>query len=750
MIRFSRMRMRKVFVLIFSLFVILPVLIALIISIAVTLDNVRDNAVENIRLFHESIVAMLEAEERNASSRLSHLMFVDNNRIPSLAVEADVDDNVRKYDVTQELNALLDYTLPPVSEILSVRFVYESGRYIEYKSELNLDIPQAVIKEAMADQDNVHLMAINAGEYPSMYAGTTNDNLIWLAVISPSLMLDRSEGISYVALLQISSVYRAILSYDVSYSLGRNNIGYTAVVDKDSHSILSSSRIDRDMVHHYFNGESVAGITFISTPVNILSSHDYEILTAVRTSDLLSGYGVILVILILAVIVLLISMLIFMYLLLRNVINPVSEVSKGLRAVENGNLEQHIDPQGPKEVREVIHSFNAMVRRIRAMVSDYEEEISIAGSRPEALMKGFVDSTLSHKEEIHFARKYLSSDYRLILLHLDRRLDEESFRRNMDSILQFSASALAVSVDEKDIIIHFRRDNDSMQTAYDLVSEIFRCCENILKLTAVATVSPILDNPESGRRQLEMLESSIPMLPLLSESRHYEADVISDLASSVIPASERYHILSAALISADEKNLNDEREKLSARLASMSLEDAGNEVIAVILALSRRLESGGMSLHDLFGYSQDYPAAVKELTDLNSLMLFISNLLTQAEDEILKELDLDTLDPIARAKRYIADNYQNQNLSLSDVASYVGLNEKYFTTCFTKAAGETFMSYLTGIRIQNAKLLLRKTTFKVYEVAAMCGYTNAEHFIRTFRKVAGCSPIEWRKMTNTQ
>ncbi|MGN0335193.1 MAG: helix-turn-helix domain-containing protein [Lachnospiraceae bacterium] len=73
------------------------------------------------------------------------------------------------------------------------------------------------------------------------------------------------------------------------------------------------------------------------------------------------------------------------------------------------------------------------------------------------------------------------------------------------------------------------------------------------------------------------------------------------------------------------------------------------------------------------------------------------------------------------------------------------LNEKYFTNKFTKEAGETFSDYLTGLRMQKAKELLRTTGFKVYEVAEMSGYKNVSHFNRMFKKVTGISPVQYRK-----
>ena len=100
---------------------------------------------------------------------------------------------------------------------------------------------------------------------------------------------------------------------------------------------------------------------------------------------------------------------------------------------------------------------------------------------------------------------------------------------------------------------------------------------------------------------------------------------------------------------------------------------------------------------------------------------------------------------IVRAKRYMADHYEDCDLSLPKVAEHVGLNEKYFTNRFTKETGENFSSYLTALRMQKAKELLKTTTFKVYEISEMVGYHNVEHFNRMFKKLNGITPARYRK-----
>ena len=133
------------------------------------------------------------------------------------------------------------------------------------------------------------------------------------------------------------------------------------------------------------------------------------------------------------------------------------------------------------------------------------------------------------------------------------------------------------------------------------------------------------------------------------------------------------------------------------------------------------------------------------VNDVRSLRLWITNYFAWLMDYSASKLNVTETDVIVRATRYIADHYEDTELTLSKVAAYVELNEKYFTNRFTKETGETFSSYLIGVRMQKAKELLRTTSFRVYEISEMVGYHNVEHFNRMFKKMNGITPAQFRK-----
>lgn len=104
-----------------------------------------------------------------------------------------------------------------------------------------------------------------------------------------------------------------------------------------------------------------------------------------------------------------------------------------------------------------------------------------------------------------------------------------------------------------------------------------------------------------------------------------------------------------------------------------------------------------------------------------------------------------TADLIARAQAYIDDHYADPDMSLSQVAAHVLLSPAYFSAMFGREVGETFVEYLTSVRIRKATELLRTTSLTSSEIAYQVGYNNPRYFYSVFRKVAGLPPNEYRR-----
>ncbi len=231
------------------------------------------------------------------------------------------------------------------------------------------------------------------------------------------------------------------------------------------------------------------------------------------------------------------------------------------------------------------------------------------------------------------------------------------------------------------------------------------------------------------------------------KGRHAVTDLNREFAfaEKVLQASGGYRGLADALYIADEKNLLQERERFFSLLNGGEREENFLQAYAAVLAIGMRFDADPCGFTEIFGDKYNYIEKIERLGDIRGIKLWLTNYFAWIMDYSAAKLNAVETDVIVKAKRYMADHYEEADLSLLQVAEYVGLNEKYFTNRFTKEAGENFSSYLTGLRLQKAKELLKTTSFKIYEIAGMAGYRNVEHFNRTFKKHIGITPAQFRK-----
>lgn len=130
----------------------------------------------------------------------------------------------------------------------------------------------------------------------------------------------------------------------------------------------------------------------------------------------------------------------------------------------------------------------------------------------------------------------------------------------------------------------------------------------------------------------------------------------------------------------------------------------------------------------------------------------ISALFSEDESEMESfALDEEELPPkisgrksavVSMAKEYIKANY-SRKLSLEEIAAQVYINPSYLSRLFAED-GLGVQKYIQKVRIERAKELLQDPRYKVYEVGDLVGYTNFQHFLKTFRKWENLTPSQYR------
>lgn len=101
-------------------------------------------------------------------------------------------------------------------------------------------------------------------------------------------------------------------------------------------------------------------------------------------------------------------------------------------------------------------------------------------------------------------------------------------------------------------------------------------------------------------------------------------------------------------------------------------------------------------------------------------------------------------DPIAQAKQYI-QAHLNQELTLQRVAQAVHLSRSQFITHFRAQTGQTFVEYVTQLRLEWACQLLRETGWTIHHICTFTGFKAPSYFHRLFHRKIGMTPIQYRR-----
>ena len=99
---------------------------------------------------------------------------------------------------------------------------------------------------------------------------------------------------------------------------------------------------------------------------------------------------------------------------------------------------------------------------------------------------------------------------------------------------------------------------------------------------------------------------------------------------------------------------------------------------------------------------------------------------------------------IKKATRYIDSHYM-ENITLTKISEIVGYSPHYFCLLFKEKTNKSFNTYLTEVRINNAKNLLLSGNMSISLIAEQTGYEATSYFIKVFKDYVGCTPNKFRK-----
>lgn len=195
------------------------------------------------------------------------------------------------------------------------------------------------------------------------------------------------------------------------------------------------------------------------------------------------------------------------------------------------------------------------------------------------------------------------------------------------------------------------------------------------------------------------------------------------------------------------------REKIAAAARSFADRMEGAKVhmrqvqvyqMSVVNCLIRLMQQQNLELRSMFGTDETYGKVIYGNLRPDEFASVITEVGCRMNEAMNRERDKTAKKVILEAKQYILDHYQDPELSVDVMCRQLHMSPAYFSTVFKRETGQTYIAYLTEVRLDKAVELLNTTDDKTYVIAQKVGYQEQNYFSYVFKKRFGISPTKFR------
>jgi len=181
------------------------------------------------------------------------------------------------------------------------------------------------------------------------------------------------------------------------------------------------------------------------------------------------------------------------------------------------------------------------------------------------------------------------------------------------------------------------------------------------------------------------------------------------------------------------------------KVATNMLRQQKNTFIISATLVSRAAIRGGMDLDDALRLSDSYIQKCERLTSfeqITNLQYHMVAQYTQAVEELRYNRNQSEL--VRNVASYIR-HHLSDAIKTEDISTSLFMSRSHLSTRFKSETGMNLTEYIHYIKISEAKHLLKHTDKSLLLISNYLGYSSQSHFTRSFKKMTGMSPMEYRE-----
>lgn len=204
--------------------------------------------------------------------------------------------------------------------------------------------------------------------------------------------------------------------------------------------------------------------------------------------------------------------------------------------------------------------------------------------------------------------------------------------------------------------------------------------------------------------------------------------------------------LTAAIKFGSPEMIGDVLRRLSARMDGAKVHARQYHVymLSIVNCMIKLMQQYGLDMDEMIDFEAQYGDILEGRCHRDEFAGRMIPVACRMNEVMNRERDNTTRKAVQEAKEYIREHYSNPELSVEMLCRHLHMSPAYFSTVFRKETGQTYVNYLTELRLKKAVELLNETDDKTYMIAQKVGYQEQNYFSYVFKKRYGVSPTKYR------
>ncbi len=276
-------------------------------------------------------------------------------------------------------------------------------------------------------------------------------------------------------------------------------------------------------------------------------------------------------------------------------------------------------------------------------------------------------------------------------------------------------------------VVREEKVQEAAQRLFQLANEISHP-----DLSCLIKVRELQDLQAKVSEEIQALESANPEFTpsqLFKVSHDTEKEIIQKICSG------------------EREKAREILNKLLAIMLSQYLSDIDLlkiSILELVIIVSRAAVEAGAKVEEILGLKSQCIAELWSIENQEELCLWAVKVVGDVIENIYRSRTVSLDSRLKRAIEFI-DHHYGGDLSVKRVADEAFLSPSRFSHLFTSEMGLPLVEYLTKVRMQNARKVLKDSKKSIAQVAQEVGYTDQSYFTKVFKKTEGMTPKSFRK-----